>query len=86
MRLADKIVALVIEGRIEEEPVVLDLEVLVLLADPALAEGDELLTLGQGAHRHGPLFEGNRHCLRRSDRENSELVGAGAPQENWLTG
>ena len=39
----------------------LDLEVLVLLADPALAEGDELLALGEGAHRHGPLFEGNRH-------------------------
>src|SRR5919204_325437 len=44
-----------------------ELEVLVLLTDAALAEGYELLTLGQGAHRHGPLFEGNRHYSSRSD-------------------
>ena len=61
VRLAHQVVALVIERRVEEEPVVLDLEVLVLLADSALAQGDELLTLGEGAHRNGPFFAGNRH-------------------------
>src|SRR5919198_5419507 len=68
VRLANEVVALMVEGRIEEETVVLELEVLVLLTDAALAEGYELLTLGQGAHRHGPLFEGNRHYSSRSDR------------------
>ena len=61
MGLADQVVPLVVEGRIEEELVVLDLEVLVVLADSALAEGDELLALGQRSHGHGPLFECNRH-------------------------
>src|SRR3954471_7403106 len=68
VRLADQVVALVVKGGVEEETVVLDLEVLLLLADAALAQGYELLPLGQGAHCHGPLFEGNRHCLSRSDR------------------
>ena len=65
VRLADQIVPLMVERRVEEELVVLDLEMLVLLADAALAEGDELLTLGQRAHGHGPLFECNRHEVRR---------------------
>jgi hypothetical protein len=43
---------------------VLELEVLVLLADTALAQRDELLALGQRAHRDGPLFKGNRHGKR----------------------
>ena len=47
VRLADEVVALVVEGRVEEELLVLELEVLVLLADPALAQRDELLTLGR---------------------------------------
>ncbi len=68
VRLAHQVVSLVVEGRVEEEAVVLDLEVLVLLANPALAQSDELLALGEGAHRHGPLFEGNRHCVVQSDR------------------
>jgi hypothetical protein len=59
--LAHEVVALVIEGGIEEESIVLDLEVLVLLADASLPQGDELLALGKGTHRDGPLFEGNRH-------------------------
>ena len=59
--LAHQVVALVVEGGVEEEAVVLELEVLVLLADPALAQGQELLALGEGAHRYGPFFEGNRH-------------------------
>ncbi len=58
---ADQIVPLVVEGRIEEELVVLDLEVLVLLPDSALAQSDQLLALRQRSHGHGPLFESNRH-------------------------
>jgi hypothetical protein len=61
MRLADQVVPLVVEGRVEEELVVLDFEVLLVFADTALAEGDELLTLGQRSHGHGPLFQCNRH-------------------------
>jgi hypothetical protein len=38
-----------VKGRIEEEAVVLDLEVLVLFADPALAQRDQLLAFGEGA-------------------------------------
>jgi hypothetical protein len=59
--LAHEVVALVIEGGIEEEPIMLDLEVLVLLPNAPLAEGHELLPLGKGTHRDSPLFEGNRH-------------------------
>ena len=65
VRLADEVVALVVEGRVEEEPLVLELEVLVLLADAALAEGDELLALGERAHGDGPFLESNRHGLIR---------------------
>ena len=61
MRLAHEVVSLVVEGRVEEELLVLELEMLVFLADSTLAEGDELLALGQGAHRYSPLFEGDRH-------------------------
>src|SRR6266487_3992958 len=39
----------------------LELEVLVLLADPALPHRDELLPLREGTHRNGPLFESDRH-------------------------
>ncbi len=63
MRLANEVVALVVERGVEEEALVLNLEVLVLLADPALAKRYELLALRQGAHRDGPLFESNRHLL-----------------------
>jgi hypothetical protein len=59
--LADQVVALMVEGRVEEELVVLDLEVLLVLADSALAESDELLALSQRPHGHGPLFQCNRH-------------------------
>ena len=59
--LAHEVVPLVVEGRIEEELVVLDLEVLVLLADAALAHGDELLALGERSHGHGPFLESDWH-------------------------
>jgi hypothetical protein len=54
--LADEVVALVVEGRIEEEALVLDLEVLVLLADPTLAQGQQLLALSEGADRYSPFL------------------------------
>jgi hypothetical protein len=50
-----------VERGVEEEAIVLDLEVLVGLADPALAQGYELLTLGERSYGHGPFFECNRH-------------------------
>jgi hypothetical protein len=61
MRLAHQVVLLVIEGGVEEEAFVLELEVLVLLADPALAEGQQLLALGECADRYGPFLESDRH-------------------------
>jgi hypothetical protein len=61
VRLLDEVVALVVEGGVEEEAVVLDLEVAVVLADTALSEGQQLLALGQRAHGHGPFFESNWH-------------------------
>src|ERR1700710_698764 len=45
MRLAHQVVLLVIEGRVEEEPLMLEFEVLVLLADAALSPREQLLAL-----------------------------------------
>ena len=59
--LAYEVRALVVEGRVEEEPLVLDFEVLLRLANPALSEGDELLTFGERADGHRPFLESNRH-------------------------
>ena len=56
MGLADQVVPLVVEGRVEEEALVLELEVLVLLADAALAQGQQLLALGESAHRYSPFL------------------------------
>ena len=39
----------------------LDLEMLVLFADAALAQGQKLLALGERAHSDSPLFECNWH-------------------------
>ena len=50
-----------VESRIEEEALVLDLEALVGLADAALAQGHELLTLGERSYGNSPFFERNRH-------------------------
>ena len=59
--LADQVVPLVVEGRVEEEALVLELEVLVLLADAALAQGQQLLALGESADRYSPFLESDRH-------------------------
>ena len=45
-----------VEGRVEEELLVLELEVLVLLADAAFAKGDELLALGEPARALRPIL------------------------------
>jgi hypothetical protein len=59
--LADEIVLLVVEGRVQEEALVLHLEMLVLLADTALAKSEELLALGERAHCYCPFLECDRH-------------------------
>ena len=41
----------------------LELEVLVVLSDSALAKGDELLALGESANRYRPFLESNWHGL-----------------------
>jgi hypothetical protein len=56
MGLADEVVPLVVEGGVEEEALVIELEVLVLLTDAPLAEGQQLLALGKRADRHGPFL------------------------------
>ena len=61
VRLAHDVVALVVERGVQEEPVVLELEVLVLLADPALAQGEELLAFGERADGDRPFLQGNWH-------------------------
>src|SRR5829696_5094059 len=65
--LADEPAALVVEGRIQEEAVVLELEVLLRLADAALAERDELLALREGAHSDSPFLESDRHSGNLSE-------------------
>ena len=77
VRGADDVVALVLEGGIEEEAVVLDLEVLALLADSALAQGDELLALGERADGDRPFLESNWHKKGReggTERETSRAA------------
>jgi hypothetical protein len=59
--LTHQIVALVIERRVQEEPVVLEGEVLARLTDAALAQGEQLLTFREGAHGNGPFLESDRH-------------------------
>jgi chromosome segregation protein len=70
--LAYEAAGLVVEGRIEEEAVVFDLEVAVFLADSTLAESQQLLAFGKRAHGHGPFFESDRH-----------MRGAG-PRPEWI--
>ena len=69
VRGANDVVALVFEGRIEEEAVVLDLEVLALFADASLAQGDELFALGEGTDGDRPFLESNWH---RKGREGGD--------------
>src|ERR1700761_9475756 len=52
-----------IKRRVQKETLVIELEVLLGLADAALAQGEELLALGERPYGHGPFFKGNRHVL-----------------------
>src|SRR3954454_6233581 len=61
VRFADQVVPLVVEGGVEEEPLVLELEVLVLLTDAALAQSEQLLALRESADRYSPFLESDRH-------------------------
>src|SRR4051794_22527367 len=66
VRGAHDVVAAVLEGRIQEEAIVLELEVLAVVAKPAaLAQGDELLAFGERADGDRPFLEGNWHKERR---------------------
>ena len=56
-----QIVVLVVECGVEEEAIMLQLEVLVLLADSAFAECQELFAFRQGSHGNGPFLERNWH-------------------------
>ena len=59
--LAHEVPALVVERRIQKEALVRKPEGLARLADPALAQGDELLTFGKRADGNGPFSESNWH-------------------------
>ncbi len=61
VRFPDQVVPLVVEGGVEEEALVLELEVLVLLANSTLAEREQLLTLGESADRYSPFLESDWH-------------------------
>src|SRR3954453_7001803 len=62
VRGAHDVVAPVLEGRIQEEAIVLELEVLAVVAKPAApAQGDELLAFGERADGDRPFLEGNWH-------------------------
>src|SRR5215213_10171129 len=75
MRLADQVVPLVVERGVEEEAVVLDLEVLVLFADPAFTQGEELLALGERTHGYGPFLECNWHRREKPPKRRVEASG-----------
>jgi hypothetical protein len=78
--LAHQLTALVIEGRVEEEAVVLDLEVLVGLADAALAQRDQLLALGERAHGDSPFLECDWHRdLKRGIKRDDVVL----PVSSW---
>src|SRR5207244_9325504 len=61
VRGANAVVALVIECRVEEEAVVLELEVLLGLSNAALAQREELFALSERADGNRPFLERNRH-------------------------
>src|SRR5262249_2581078 len=61
MGLANQGVPLVVERRGQEGPCGLEAEVLARLPNAALAEREQLLTLGESAHGDGPFLESDRH-------------------------
>ncbi len=62
----------------------LELEVLVLLADAALAKRYQLLALGERTHRDGPFLESDRHWWSYLFRSMYGLEGAvERPCDRW---
>ena len=61
VRLANEVVALVVEGGVEEEAVVIELEMAVFLPDPTFTERQKLLAFGKRADGYGPFFERDWH-------------------------
>ena len=61
VRFAYQVVALVVEGRVQEEALVLQPKVPVGLADAALAQGDELLAFGESADGDRPFLQSDWH-------------------------
>src|SRR5215212_1685923 len=68
MRLAHEVLALVVERRVQEEALVLEREVLVRLANAALAQRDQLLAFSERTYGDGPFFESNRHWIPEGRR------------------
>ncbi len=56
-----EVVLLMVERRVEEETVVVELEVLFRLANTTLTQGEELLALGERADGDRPFLERDRH-------------------------
>ena len=81
VRFTDEVVPLVIEGRVEEEALVLEFEVLVLLADAALAQSEQLLALRESADRYCPFLESDWHVksVPAEGGESEEIRGRAAP-------
>jgi hypothetical protein len=59
--VAHQVVALVVERGVQEEAVVLELEVLAVLANAALAEREQLLAFGERTDGDRPFLEGCGH-------------------------
>ena len=81
VRLAHEVVALVVEGGIEEEPVVVQLEMPAFLPDPALAKREQLLTLGERTDCYGPFFKRDWHgtCMGTRSSGAHRHCGGGCP-------
>jgi hypothetical protein len=74
-----------VKRRIEEKPLVVELEVFVWLANAALAKRQELLALGESPHSHGPFFESNRHISVKG-RDEGDWQTRAAEAERFDTG
>jgi len=67
----------VVKSGIEEEALVLEFEVLVLLANSALTEREQLLTLGESADRYSPFLESDWHFKSVPGEVVIDIYGAG---------
>src|SRR3954466_7966956 len=88
VRRAHQVALLMVEGGVEEEAVVLDLEMPILFADAALPEGHELLALRESTYGHSPFFEGGRHTREKTRwssprRAKTPLQERGTPHSTY---